>query len=158
MEEKRFSVEHIAGILKQAELGASIAELCGSTRSPSRAFTVGRISTGTWSARRQRNCGGCGMRTRSSSASLRISLWTKQCCRTCCKTILKPVRKREVVKSLRADRSREVPEGRYLVSVEKACRCVGCCVLTAPRCSGTFQRKSIRTVLEETSRAVFARW
>ena len=28
MKKKRFTVEHIAGILKQAELGAPIAELC----------------------------------------------------------------------------------------------------------------------------------
>ena len=52
MKRKRFSVEQITGILKQAEPGAPLAELRRQQGSPSKAITGRRRSTAVWSHRR----------------------------------------------------------------------------------------------------------
>jgi hypothetical protein len=60
---KRFSVEQIVTVLKQAELGLSVAELIRRSASPSRPFTDGRSSTPGW--RRSRSGSSSSSRRRT---------------------------------------------------------------------------------------------
>ena len=48
MKRKRFSVEQIEGILKQAEVGVPVVELIRKAGSANRRFTAGRSSTLGW--------------------------------------------------------------------------------------------------------------
>jgi putative transposase len=55
MKKKRFSVEQIVAVLKQAELGVPVAEVIRKVGSVSRPFTDGRSSMLAW--RRDRTTG-----------------------------------------------------------------------------------------------------
>ena len=48
MKKKRFSVEQIVGVLKQAEVGVPIGELVWQVGSPSRPFTGGSSNMWVW--------------------------------------------------------------------------------------------------------------
>lgn len=48
MKKKRFSVEQIVGVLKQAEVGGPVAEVIGRQGSASRRSTAGRRSMRAW--------------------------------------------------------------------------------------------------------------
>ena len=48
MKKKRFAVEQIVAILKQAELGIPVAELIRQVGYQNRRFTDGRRSTAAW--------------------------------------------------------------------------------------------------------------
>jgi hypothetical protein len=52
MKKKRFSVEQIVGVLKQAEVGVPVAELIRKGGSASRPSIAGRSSTLVWSRTR----------------------------------------------------------------------------------------------------------
>lgn len=57
MKGKRFAVEQIVSILKQAELGMPVADIIRKSGSPSRRSTDGRSNTLACSRTRSRNCG-----------------------------------------------------------------------------------------------------
>ena len=48
MKKKRFSVEQIVAVLKQAELGVPVAEVIRKVRISEQTFTGGRSSTLAW--------------------------------------------------------------------------------------------------------------
>jgi hypothetical protein len=65
MKRKRFSVEQIVAVLKQAELGLPVAELTRQVEgSRSRPFIVGSSSTGAFSQIKCASSRCCRMRTR----------------------------------------------------------------------------------------------
>ncbi|MDE3201949.1 MAG: hypothetical protein KGN79_13625 [Acidobacteriota bacterium] len=62
---KKFSVEQIVGVLKQAEVGVPVAELIRKAESPSRPTTAGRPSTPGLKSIRCVRSGSFATRTRS---------------------------------------------------------------------------------------------
>jgi hypothetical protein len=112
---KRFSVERITGILKQADLLHRSGSCVGCMGYQSNAATGGRRCTAVWTSLNPASSSNFARRTLSSNDWWRTCHWTKRCFRTFFKKLLKPVKTHEIVDYLIS---------RYGVGNRQACRCV----------------------------------
>jgi putative transposase len=65
MKRKRFSVEQIVAVVKQAELGLPVADLIRRVASRNKLFIAGRRNTPVWNRTRRANSSNWLMKTRA---------------------------------------------------------------------------------------------